>query len=107
MGDPEKYSAQGGVTTFRGGPLRQNASYGTVDVTEGTLSVMRGIATTKLDGKYTGFGFGSQPLIVKWYANIREMMNIKDDLRETKAMKEVIMPSDDGRIYFFDLDTQT
>ena len=46
MGDPEKYSGQGGVTTFRGGPLRQNASYGTVDVTEGTLTVMRGIATT-------------------------------------------------------------
>ena len=107
MGDPEKYSGQGGVTTFRGGPLRQNASYGTVDVTEGTLTVMRGIATTKLDGKYTGFGFGSQPLIVKWYANIREMMNIKDSLRETKAMKEVVMPSDDGKIYFFDLDTQT
>ena len=28
MGDPNKYSAQGGVLTFRGGPLRQNAAYG-------------------------------------------------------------------------------
>ena len=106
MGDPEKYSAQGGVTTFRGGPLRQNASYGTVEVTEEKLTVLRGVMTTKLDGKYMGFGFGSQPLIVKWYANIREMMNIKDEMRTTKAMKEVIMPADDGKIYFFDLDTQ-
>ena len=106
MGDPEKYSAQGGVTTFRGGPLRQNASYGTAEVKEQQLNVLRGIMTTKLDSKYTGFGFGSQPLIVKWYANIREMMNIKDSLRTTKAMKEVILPADDGKIYFFDLDTQ-
>ena len=107
MGDPEKYSAQGGVTTFRGGPLRQNASYGTADIAEEKLVVARGIMTTKLDGKYTGFGFGSQPLIVKWYANIRAMMNIKEEMRATKAMKEVIMASEDGKIYFFDLDTQT
>lgn len=107
MGDPEKYSAQGGVVTFRGGPLRQNASYGTADVTEQKLTVLRGIMTSKLDNQYTGFGFGSQPLIVKWYANIREMMNIKPELRATKAMKEVILPSDDGKIYFFDLDTQS
>ena len=106
MGDPEKYNAQGGVTTFRGGPLRQNASYGTVDVSEQKLTVRRGIMTTTLDGEYRGFGFGSQPLIVKWYANIREMMNIHDDLRTTTAMKEVIYPSNDGKIYFFDLETQ-
>ena len=49
MGDPEKYSAQGGVTTFRGGPLRQNASYGTAEVKEQQLTVLRGIMTTKLE----------------------------------------------------------
>ena len=26
MGDPAKYNAQGGILTFRGGPLRQNAA---------------------------------------------------------------------------------
>ena len=65
MGDPEKYTGQGGVLTFRGGPLRQNAAYGTVDVQEEQLSVVRGVRTTKLDNAYTAFGFGSQPLIVK------------------------------------------
>ena len=105
MGDPEKYTGQGGVLTFRGGPLRQNAAYGTVDVQEEQLSVVRGVRTTKLDNAYTGFGFGSQPLIVKWYKNIREMMNIADDSKNTTAMREVIVPSDDGKIYFYDLDT--
>ena len=105
MGDPLKYTAQGGVLTFRGGPLRQNASYGTVEVASEQLKVIRGIRTTSLDS-YVGFGYGSQPLIVKWYKNIREMMNINDEFRTTTAMKEVIYPANDGRIYFVDLDKQ-
>ena len=106
MGDPNKYSGQGGVLTFRGGPLRQNAAYGTVEVEQEQLSVIRGVRTSKLDNTYTGFGYGSQPLIVKWYSNIREIMNIEDASRNTTAMKEVIVPSNDGKIYFYDLDTQ-
>ncbi len=106
MGDPDEYSGQGGVLTFRGGPLRQNAAYGTVEVEQEQLSVIRGVRTTKLDNTYTGFGYGSQPLIVKWYGNIRQIMNIEDASRNTTSMKEVIVPSNDGKIYFYDLDTQ-
>jgi len=104
MGDPDYYSAQGGVLTFRGGPLRQNGAYGTVQVEQEQLSVVRAIRTTSLDSKYLGFGYGSQPVIVKWYKNIREMMNINEDFRTKTAMKEVIYPSNDGRIYFIDLE---
>ena len=106
MGDPLKYTAQGGSLTFRGGPLRQNAAYGTVEVDTQQLKVVRGARTTVLDQDNTGFGFGSQPLIVKWYKNIREMMNISDEYRTKTAMREVICPANDGRIYFVDLDTQ-
>ena len=106
MGDPDKYSAQGGVLTFRGGPLRQNAAYGTVTVNEESLSVIRGMRTGTLGGKFTGFGYGSQPLIVKWYKNIREMMDLKEDSKNTSAFKEVIYPASDGKIYFFNLETQ-
>ena len=106
MGDPLKYTAQGGLLTFRGGPLRQNAANGTVEVSAQQLKVLRGIRTTILDQNNTGFGYGSQPLIVKWYKNIREMMNLNEESRVKTAMKEVIYPSNDGRIYFVDLDTQ-
>ena len=106
MGDPAKYSAQAGVLTFRGGPLRQNAASGTIEIEHAQLSVLRAIRTGALTEKYAGFGVGSQPLIVKWYKNIREMMNIKEDMRNTTAMKEVIFASTDGNIYFFDLDKQ-
>ena len=107
MGEPNKYNAQGGVVTYRGGPLRQNSSYGTAEVTEQKLTVERGIMTSSLDGDYSGFSYGSQPLIVKWYKNIRQMMNIEEKLKDKTAMKEVIFACNDGKIYFFDLDTMT
>ena len=107
MGDPDSYTAQGGLLTYRGGPLRQNGAYGTMEVESEELSILRGIRTTSLDGKYMGYGYGTQPLIVKWYKNIREMMNLNDEAKATTAMKEVIYPANDGRIYFFNLDTQT
>ena len=107
MGDPEKYDAQGGIFTFRGGPLRQNAAYGTVEVNDGKLVKVRAVRTGRLGDNYTGFGYGSQPLIVKWYSNIRKMLNIDEASRDTTALKEVIFPADDGKIYFINLDTQT
>ena len=106
MGDPDKYNAQSGVLTFRGGPLRQNAASGTIEVVHEQLAVNRAIRTGALSEDYSGFGYGSQPVIVKWYKNIREMMNITDESRTTSAMKEVIFASEDGNIYFFDLDKQ-
>ena len=107
MGDPDIYTAQGGLLTYRGGPLRQNGAYGTVEVESEELSILSGVRTSSLDSKYMGYGYGTQPLIVKWYKNIREMMNISAEAKATTAMKEVIYPANDGRIYFFDLDTQT
>ena len=104
MGDPAAYSRQAGVLTFRGGPLRQNGADGTVEVAQEQLTVVRGMRTGTLENTYKGFGYGTQPLIVKWYKNIREMMNLQEESRTTTAMKEVIFSSDDGNIYFFDLD---
>jgi len=108
MGDPDYYSAQAGVLTFRGGPLRDNGAYGTVsNVEKNELVIKRAMRSGVLDKDHVGFGVGSQPVIVKWYKNIREMMNIVDDSKNTTAMKEVIVSSNDGRIYFIDLDKMT
>ena len=100
------YSAQTGIAAFRGGPQRQNAAVETADISEGKLVMTRGYRTTRLDDKM-GFGYGSQPLIIKWYKNIREKMQLEEEFRSKTALKEVIFPSLDGKIYFFDLDTQT
>ena len=123
MGDPAKYGAQYGVLTFRGGPLRQNAAYGKFSVREDVkaaeaegaeirpkLVLGRSSRTIKLADGSTGFGFGSQPIIIKWPKVIREMMNLYPQYVTVadgkNPMKEVIVPSSDGKIYFFDLESQ-
>lgn len=103
MNGPADYAAwSGAVLTFRGGPFRQNAAYGTVDVQENKLEVawsapMSGIAS------YYGAGWTGQPAIVKWTKEIREMMNLTDEKKAITALKEVILASQDGKIYFLDL----
>ena len=123
LGDPAKYGSQYGVLTFRGGPLRQNAAYGSITPTEealkaeqegGELSakLVRGRTsrTMRLADGSSGFAFGCQPVIIKWPKVIREMMNIYSryvtTADGTSPMKEVIVPSSDGNIYFFDLESQ-
>jgi outer membrane protein assembly factor BamB len=103
MNGPAGYSAwQGAVLTFRGSPFRQNAAYGTVDVKENKLEIawsspMGGISS------YHGAGWPGQPAIVKWTKEVREMMNISPEKKAVTALKEVIMASQDGNIYFLDL----
>lgn len=91
---PETYSDMAGVFSFRGGPTRTNAATETANISKGQLKLMRGIRTGS-------FSFGSQAVIAKWYKNVRDIMNVK----ESKALKEVIVSSDNGTVYFFDLST--
>ena len=124
MGDPAAYGANYGMLTFRGGPLRQNGAYGKVSIAsellnaeqEGAtlqpkLKLGRSARTLRLADGSTGFGFGSQPVIVKWPKVIREMMDIYPAFVTTaegkSPMKEVIIPASDGQIYFYDLESQS
>ena len=124
MGDPDAYGSSYGILTFRGGPLRQNAAYGKVTISDemlaaeqsGTalqpkLKLGRSARTLRLADGSTGFGVGSQPIIVKWPKVIREMMDIYPSFVNTaegkSPMKEVIVPASDGQIYFYDLESQT
>jgi outer membrane protein assembly factor BamB len=73
-----------------------------VDVQETKLEVawstpMGGIAT------YYGAGWTGQPAIVKWTKEVREMMNLTDEKKAVTALKEVILASQDGKVYFLDL----
>lgn len=103
MPAPADYSVwQGGVLTFRGGPFRQNAAFGTVEVEEQALSVEWTHDMGSLDSYY-GAGWTGQPAIVKWPKEVRLMMNISDEKKAVSALKEVIMASQDGKVYFLDL----
>ncbi len=103
MSSPDSYANwSGAVLTFRGGPFRQNAAYGIANVQENKLEIlwnapMGGIST------YHGAGWTGQPAIVKWPKEIRTMMNLNEEKKAVSALKEVILASQDGKIYFLDL----
>ena len=107
MPAPHEYlSYEGGVFTFRGDSFRGNAAFGTADMPLQQLSVLWKAPLGSLrtgDGTLYGQAWTGQPAIVKWSVELREMMNIAEAKKDVKALKEVIAASQDGNIYFFDL----
>lgn len=99
-------SYEGGVFTFRGDAFRGNASFGTADMPLQQLSVLWKAPLGSLrtgEGTLYGLGWTGQPAIVKWSVELRQMMNITEAKKDVKALKEVIVAGQDGKIYFFDL----
>jgi len=98
---------QAGVLTFRSGPMRQNASFGTVEVEEGKLSVLWSQPVGSMKAKEStlyGVVAPGQPLIIKWPTEMRtDYLGLKDEARQVTALKEVIISGQDGKIYFYNL----
>ena len=106
--NPDAYSYYAaGVLTFRGDNFRRNAAFGTVNVEKGQLTVLWkseiGSLRTKSNGTLYGVGWTGQPAIVKWPSEVRQMMNLYEDKKDTMALREVIFGAQDGKIYFLDL----
>lgn len=108
FGPGKDYTNLMGIITFRGNNYREGASYGTADVKLGKLEVLWSALTgstgkTSGTGSWTGSGWTGQPLIVKWPADIKSIMNISDAKKADANLTEVIYPCLDGNIYFLDL----
>jgi outer membrane protein assembly factor BamB len=109
LGAPEDYNRVNGtvilrgVSTFRGGPFRQNAAYGNISQNPTSLNILWSHSIGQLDN-YTGVGWTGQPAVVCWPNDIREIMNITPEKIGKTALKEVIYAALDGKIYFYDLD---
>ncbi|MGI6726436.1 MAG: PQQ-binding-like beta-propeller repeat protein [Christensenellales bacterium] len=97
----------GGVFTFRGDNMRQNAAFGVAPMPLEQMSIRwqaeLGGLHTKNDGTLYGMGWTGQPAIVKWTLETRSGMNIVEDKINTSALKEVIAAAQDGKVYFLDL----
>ena len=97
----------GGVFTFRGDAMRQNAAFGTAPLGLKQMTVQwqteLGSLRTSDSGTLYGLGWSGQPAIVKWAVEVRDMMNLSEDKKAVKALKEVIAAGQDGKVYFFDL----
>ena len=99
-----------GVLTFRGNNWRNLSSVGTVELTEYKFTQIwkkKIGALTKGggSGKWSGCGWTGQPLIVQWPAETRQIMNLYDWAKQKDNLVEVIYPTEDGNIYFLDLES--
>ncbi|MGI6776819.1 MAG: hypothetical protein ACOX7R_01955, partial [Acetivibrionales bacterium] len=115
--EPEFYSDVQGITTFRGNPFRDCASYSNVEVNEESFEKVWSIKTGYIDTyttvnqdgqpgiiKWTGVGWNGQPATVKWDEEVRNIMNIFPEKKQKDNLVEVICAALDGKIYFLDLE---
>jgi hypothetical protein len=103
---PDTYSVHEGVFTFRGGPLRANAAFGTLGAKPSKLSIAWSVTTGQSKAPwFGGTGWTGQPVIVKWPAVIRHSMPKLGAKRQDDALIEVIQGSLDGAVHFIDLAT--
>lgn len=96
----------GGVFTFRSDGMRQNAAFGTADMPLEQMSIHWQTELGSLrtaDSTLYGLGWTGQPAIVKWSVEVRSGMNINEEKKDVKALKEVIFAAQDGKVYFLDL----
>jgi len=124
FGMPESYSSLG-ITTFRGNNFRNNAAWGTANVSQRRLAVRYQINVGSMSRRDTitcaaagcpgcaethhtnivwqGVGWPGQPAIIQWDFEVQQMMNMHPNMREREGLIEVIQSGLDGYIYFFEL----
>ena len=102
-----EYSTLPGITTFGGNNYRNTFAYGTVTITDKRLRESW-TKTIGALGNWSGTGWTGQPLIVEWPVETVAVMNVKQSFKDAGTpLTEVIYPTMDGNIYFFDLATGT
>lgn len=102
------YTDANGIITFRSNNFRDGGAYGYAGLEEYKFgeSWYKTTGTLVHNGAvWTGSGWTGQPLIVKWPAETKAVMNMYDWAKEDDDLVEVIYATMDGNIYFLDLDT--
>ena len=98
----DAYTDMTGVITFGSGPYRDSFAFGTATVTLTSMQITWQAIVGKL-GEYAGTSWTGQPLLVKWKPEVLPTLGVSDVYKNTEDFIEVIYPSADGNIYFFDL----
>lgn len=91
------------VSTWRGNNFRQNAAVGTLAHAPASLEEVWSADFTPAGHMLYCFDEAIQPAIIQWPREIRAGMDMTDSAKNTAALKEVILPSMDGRIHFLNL----
>lgn len=103
------YTDMEGIVTFRGDNLRSGATFGVLEAAPDSIKKVWSITTGRLqkgygNGFWTGSGWTGQPLIVRWDAQIRQLMNIYPHKKQKEDLVEAIYSTMDGNVYFIDIE---
>ena len=82
FGKGSDYAALEGVFTFRGNNYRDGAAYGTAEIVNYTLTKLWSNRVGSLQGSHSnwgGCGWTGQPSVVRWDAETKAIMNLKED----------------------------
>ncbi|MBR6850874.1 MAG: hypothetical protein IKM88_11605, partial [Lachnospiraceae bacterium] len=116
MGDPLFYQDVQGILSFRGNNFRNCASWGTVQIDPTKpenehfhlaweFKEMQWKSTPLSSSwSWVGAGWTGQPLAVRWDYEIQQLMNMVPEKRTKQNLTEIILASQDGHVYFLDLD---
>lgn len=101
----DDYFALPGVAGFRSDNHRTDASYGTADITEGTITELRKMNVGFLETvDWIGCGWTGQPLVAQWDEETRAIMNLYDDKKGKEGLTEAIYAKMDGWVHFIDME---
>lgn len=103
--DDADYFALPGVATFRGNNYRSAPSYGTADISSGTMTQLwKTHVGHQADPKWGGCGWTGQPLVVQWDEETKAIMNLYEDKKQKKDLVEAIYAKMDGYVHFIDME---
>ncbi len=101
------YTDVKGIITFGGGNYRNSFTYGMASVLQKTLTRLWAKDVGSLSvadyGTWTGTGWTGMPLIVQWDDEVRKTLGVYDAFKTKEGFTEVIYPTMDGKIYFYEL----
>lgn len=100
-----QYLAFPGVASFRGSNYRQDASYGTAEISSESLDLIWSKSVGYVEKpEWGGCCWTGQPLVVQWDAETKAIMNMYEDKKAKEDLVEVIYAKADGYVHFFDID---
>ena len=109
FGDADEYAQVKGILTFRGNHYRNMSATSVVNMTEFKMTEVGKVSIGAMkkgsgSGSWTGCGWTGQPLIVQWPDEVKKVMNLYDWAKNKADLVEVIYPTEDGHIYFLNLE---
>lgn len=99
----EDYFTLSGVPTFRSNNYRTGGAYGTVQLSDNIL-VKKWKSAIGSYNNWSGMGWTGQPLCMQWDDELKAIMNLYPEKKAKEDLVEVIAPTLDGYIYFYDME---